>query len=137
MKRFILSIAVAGCLTACDSQLDVRPQGSVDQITIADERGMELLVTNAYASLTQSLRGGTPANWAFGSIYGGDANKGSTPGDGPSAMIEIEFYSILANNDWCREKWAFNYHVIKNANHAINLINSLGNEVNSDIRNAR
>lgn len=137
MRRFILSIAIAGCLTACDSQLDVRPQGSVDQIALADERGMELLVTNAYASLTQSLRGGTPANWAFGSIYGGDANKGSTPGDGPSAMIEIEFYSILANNDWCREKWAFNYHVIKNANHAINLINSLGNEVNSDIRNAR
>lgn len=137
MKRIIFSAITAFAMMACDSQLDIRPQGSVDQIALANERGMELLVTNAYGSLTQSLRGGTPANWAFGSIYGGDANKGSTPGDGPSAMIEIEFYSILANNDWCREKWAFNYHVIKNANHAINLINSLGEEVNADLKNAR
>jgi tetratricopeptide (TPR) repeat protein len=135
-RMLVMQFAAIGLLS-CDSYLDLRPQGSIDKIALSNANGIELMATSAYASLTQSLRGGTPANWAFGSIYGGDANKGSTPGDGPAAMIEIEFYSVLANNEWCLEKWNFNYQLIKNANHTINLINSVGDEVSSDLKNKR
>src|SRR5690606_35195793 len=137
MKRIILLVIAFSGLTACDNLLELRPQGSVDRVALSDQNGMELVVTNAYAALTQSLRGGTAANWAFGSIYGGDANKGSTPGDGPAAIIEIEFYSISANNEWCLEKWRFNYNIIKNANHAINLIKSLDDTVSPSLKEAR
>ncbi|CAL1517265.1 RagB/SusD family nutrient uptake outer membrane protein [Chitinophaga sp. MM2321] len=123
--------------TSCNKALDLRPQGSIDKVALSDANGIDLIVTNAYASLTQSLRGGTPANWSFGSIYGGDANKGSTPGDGPAAMIQIEFYNILSNNEWCLEKWNFNYQLIKNANHAMNFVNSAGDNVNADLKKKR
>jgi tetratricopeptide (TPR) repeat protein len=137
MKKILIVTSLLGGLAACDSQLDLRPQGSVDQISLRNQNGMEMVTTNAYAALTQSLRGGTAANWAFGSILGGDANKGSTPGDGPAAMIEIEFYSVLANNEWCLEKWRFNYNVIKNANHAINLIKTLDESVDAQLKEIR
>lgn len=136
MKKILTFLALI-LFASCNKYLDLRPQGSVDKVALSGENGINLLVTNAYSSLTQSMRGGTPANWAFGSIMGGDANKGSTPGDGPAAMIQIEFYNVLSNNEWCLEKWNFNYQLIKNANHTINFINASGDDVSIDFKNVR
>jgi len=118
------SALIAVTTVSCDKQLEIRPQGSVDKVTLQDTRGIELLVTSAYASLTENGNGGTPNNWTFGSIYGGDANKGSDPGDQPP-INEFEVYNILSNNGYCSEKWNFNYNGIKRVNHTINLINSV------------
>src|SRR5690606_23257996 len=72
----------------------------------------------------ESTWGGSPNNFLLGSVYGGDANKGSDPGDQPY-MNEFENYSLITNNQAFNEKWIFNYNDIKRANHTINIINSV------------
>lgn len=126
MKNIILTLSVF-CLfltVSCDSYLDIKPQGNVDGVALSNADGVDLLVTSAYASLHESTWGGSPNNFLLGSIYGGDANKGSDPGDQPY-MNEFESYSLISNNQAFNEKWIFNYNGIKRANHTMNIINGV------------
>jgi len=128
MRKILSIISFSALITvstvSCDKKLEIRPQGSVDKVTLQDAKGVDLLVTSAYASLTENGLGGTPNNWVFGSIYGGDANKGTDPGDQP-AVNEFEVYTLLSNNGYLNEKWVFNYNGIKRVNHTINMINTV------------
>ena len=73
------------------------PQGSIDENALTNANGVDLLVTNAYANLTENDWGASVFNWTFGGMYGGDANKGSDAND-QSVLNTMELYTTLASN---------------------------------------
>lgn len=144
MKKIILILSITIVFvfftSSCDKYLDIDPQGSIDKSALANETGVELLVTSAYASLTEGdgqAEAGAPNNWILGSMPGGDVNKGSDPGDGmPLSLNEFEQYQILTTNASVNWKWVLNTRAIKRINNAINLINST-QDMNNSLKNKR
>ncbi len=65
-----------------------------------------------------------PNNWAFGSILGGDANKGSDAGDQPF-FNDIEKYMPTPTNQATRDKWLQFYQGVYICNDAIIAVNHL------------
>ncbi|MDX9725286.1 MAG: RagB/SusD family nutrient uptake outer membrane protein [Bacteroidales bacterium] len=135
MKKILSIISISAIFlvltSSCEEKLDITPQGSIDKTALQNETGVELLVTSAYAALTEGEgrgEGGALNNWILSSMPGGDCNKGSDPGDGmPLSLNEFEQYQVLTTNasvDW---KWVLNMRAIKRINNAINLINSVEN----------
>ena len=54
-------------------------------------------------------------------MYGGDANKGSDPGD-QSVLNEMEMYNTLSTNDYLEQKWKWTYKGAKRVNIALNIM---------------
>lgn len=112
-KIFSLLIIALVALWSCGEDfLKIEPQGSLSSGTFENATGVNLLVVNAYANLTENNWGATPFNWTFGGIYGGDANKGSDPGD-QSVLNDMEMYSILSTNGYLNEKFTWTYKGVK------------------------
>lgn len=93
------------------------PQGSVDENALTNANGVDLLVTNAYANLTENDWGASVFNWTFGGMYGGDANKGSDAND-QSVLNTMELYTTLASNGYIDQKWRWVYKGVKRVNKA-------------------
>lgn len=94
------------------------PQGSIDQDALTNQTGIDLLTTTVYANLSENGWGATPSNWTFGSMYGGDANKGSDAND-QAVLNEMETYSTLPTNSYISEKYNWVYRGAKRANIAM------------------
>ena len=112
MKKYIilsLSLSAFFSLVSCgESFLYKEPQGSISQSALENAQGVDLLVTSTYANFTENGWGATPFNWVFGSVYGGDANKGSDAGD-QSVVNEVETYATTTTNGYVNEKWTWVY----------------------------
>ena len=89
---------------SCKKALEQPPLGSVSEELVANKNGVNSLLIGSYAALygmqgsNQSLGGGeawqgSPSNWVFGSIAGGDASKGSDGSDQPAIDPIANFYS--------------------------------------------
>jgi len=65
--------------------------------------------------------GADPNNWIYGSIAGGDANKGSDPGDQP-AIIPLQAYQSDTMNLYNLYKWNAMYEGIARCNDAITAV---------------
>lgn len=121
---FAFSLAASLAMTACgDNFLGKDPQGALTPDGMASVTGVELLTVNAYAGLAARVEDydpyqASPFNWVWGGIYGGDANKGSDPGD-QSVVNEIELYNTIATNGYIEQKWVWVYAVAKRANLAL------------------
>lgn len=67
--RYIITLGFASLLTlgSCGEDfLYKSPQGSIDEAQLTTPDGVELLVINAYANLTENDWGASPFNWAMG-----------------------------------------------------------------------
>ena len=120
-KNIIAAFCCAAILamTSCGEDfLYKAPQGSIDQDALENEIGLNLLVISAYANLTENDWGASPFNWTFGGMYGGDANKGSDPGD-QSVLNEMEMYNTTSTNGYLNEKWGWTYKGVSRANRAL------------------
>lgn len=115
-----LSLGLASC---GEDFLYKVPQGGVDADAMTNAQGAELLVVNAYASLTYPMGFESTSSWVFGSMYGGDAHKGSTQSD-QSVLNAVEKYAITNTNSYLNVKWNLTYYGVKRANLAINVINA-------------
>ena len=101
MKKILsiltISTIVIALMSSCEEKLDITPQGSIDKTALQNETGVELLVTSAYASMTEGegrAEGGALNNWILSSMPGGDCNKGSDPAMGcrcPRSLSSIRF----------------------------------------------
>ena len=83
VKIFITCFALLLGAVACkDAFLEVPATGSLSQAQLTGQAGLEGSLISAYAQLSGlgSYEAG-PSNWVWGSIRGGDANKGTDPGD--------------------------------------------------------
>lgn len=127
--KYILVTGVAAVLSLCscgDDFLGKDPQGSLLPEDMASVTGVDLLTVNAYAGLAARVDNfdpyqASPFNWVWGGIYGGDANKGSDPGD-QSVVNEIELYNTMATNNYIEQKWVWVYSVAKRANLALSAL---------------
>ncbi|MBF6597376.1 MAG: RagB/SusD family nutrient uptake outer membrane protein [Fermentimonas sp.] len=120
---FTLLISVIVMLSSCGEDfLYIAPQGSIDQNALQNQTGIDLLTTNAYANFTELGWGASITNWTFGSMYGGDANKGSD-GNDQAVLNTMETYAVLPTNGYIGEKYVWVYKGVKRINITMQTIN--------------
>ena len=117
---------------SCKKALEQPPLGSVSEELVANKNGVNSLLIGSYAALygmqgnNQSLGGGeawqgSPSNWVFGSIAGGDASKGSDGSDQPAIDPIANFYSD-ANNAYYNGKWKALYEGVSRTNNVLKFL---------------
>ena len=107
-------------LSSCGKEwLEVRPENSVDQYSLADKEGIEAILTGAYSMLdgvnTQFGWESASSNWLYGSIRGLEANKGTDAGDSWAGQPIIT-YSETAYNASLEVKWREVYEAVSRSN---------------------
>jgi hypothetical protein len=105
-----------------DSFLEVKPTGSITNAQLTSKNGLEGTLIGAYAMLTG--RGGFYAgstNWLWGSILGGEANKGTNSGD-QAQVNEIQAYSPQPTNESVLDKYRTCYEGIARVNALLRLL---------------
>lgn len=111
-------------MTACkDEFLEVAPTNSLSSNELSTAAGLDGSVIGTYSVLLG--RGGfytDASNWFWGSVLGGEANKGSDPGD-QSQVNEIQTYNAQTTNASVRSKYARVFEGIARANATLRLAN--------------
>jgi len=147
MKKIVILtfILIVALVYACGEKfLTKEPLGVVSEPALQSAKGADALLIAAYSSL-DGYSGwgnggpwqGSATNWVFGSIAGGDAYKGSDPGDQP-AITPIERMAGLPNNEYFETRWRVLYDGISRSNFALRAIKAAPdlNETNKKIRTA-
>jgi len=123
-KRIIITIFILVVFTvSCqDSFLEVSPTGSITNEQLTSKNGLEGSLIGAYAMLLG--RGGFYAgstNWLWGSIMGGEANKGTNSGD-QAQVNEIQAYNPQTTNESVLDKYRTCYEGIARVNSLLRLL---------------
>lgn len=142
-NKYILALAFTSMLAlgSCgDDFLGKEPQGVLTPEVLANAQGVELMTTSSYSLLANRVDGydpyqATPFNWVWGGIYGGDANKGSDPGD-QSVVNEIEMYNTMSTNGYIEQKWIWVYAINKRINMALQALES-ADDMEDELRKSR
>jgi tetratricopeptide (TPR) repeat protein len=124
--RFKFTAILTSCLMlfalSCDDFLDVPPTGQIGEPQLRTVDGLNAALLAAYSQVNgRAQRMASPSNWVWGSIRGGDANKGTDPGDFQS-INPIQRYENDATIDIIRENWAGVYEGISRANMVLRLL---------------
>ncbi|MBO0948326.1 RagB/SusD family nutrient uptake outer membrane protein [Fibrella forsythiae] len=111
---------------ACkDTFLDVTPAGQLLNTALTTNNGLQGLLISTYAQLNGRgySQTASPTNWVYGSIMGGDANKGSDPADF-NAITPFETYLINASSAELNSRWQALYEGVSRANSVLRLLPS-------------
>lgn len=126
MKKIIFSLTSIILLLAgyaCkDSFLEVPPTGSLAKEQLTTKAGLDGSLISAYAQLSalgQTHSG--PSNWLIGSIRGGDANKGTDPGDG-SEMNPIQTFQYNSTDPVAGNVYQSYFEGVSRANAVLALL---------------
>ncbi len=124
-KITIMTFAVVmmSTVSCTDEFLEVAPAGSLSQSELTTLSGLEGTLIGAYAQLLGRNGNaiGGPDNWFWGTVLGGDANKGTDPGDF-SALNEIQHYSVQTNNGPVNDTYRLLYEGVARANGVLQLV---------------
>ena len=123
-NRVIWSVfAAVLLLNSCsDSFLEVPPTGTLNQDLLATGPGLEAALISTYSQVNgRGNRMGSPSNWVWGSIRGGEANKGTDPGDF-SDINPIQRFEALATQGVINDKYNSNYEGVARANATLRLL---------------
>ena len=114
-----------------DDFLDKPVQGALGDQVLANEKGINGLLTGAYGALhgQGDLSGGNgwesaPDNWIYGAVAAGDAHKGSDGGD-QTPINAIATFSSGADNGFFDNKWRASYEGIARTNSVLKLLATL------------
>lgn len=122
----ILLSIVSSC---SDSFLDVKPKAALSISTLQNNKGVNSLLTGAYALLDgwataegayRSYQVGAD-NWVYGSVASDDAYKGTIAGDQPPISL-IEQHNIASDNIYFRGKWRGMYDGIARTNDVLQIL---------------
>lgn len=117
---------------SCDDYLEVLPTGQLGQSQLVTLAGIDQSLIAVYSQVNgRNLRMASPSNWVWGSIRGGDANKGTDPGDF-NTINPIERFETDASNINPAENWRGLYEGIARANEVLRLIINKGPDVTED-----
>jgi len=118
-------------LYACDkSYLEVPAAGALSQDVLANKIGVEALLVGAYSLLDgEGSSAGTnngpwatsSSNWVYGSVAGGDAHKGSDPGD-QNLITPIEQWNATASNAYLDQLWQQRYDGVQRSNETLRVM---------------
>ena len=125
-----LRIGVVGSVMAAilllysckDSFLEVPVTGQLDSKLLAGKLGLDAAIIAAYSQVNgRGNRMASPSNWVWGSIRGGDANKGTDPGDF-SDINPIQRYEALPTQGVISDKYNGNYELVARSNSVLKLL---------------
>jgi hypothetical protein len=141
MKKILRSKIMWGTLSvilllyACqDSFLEVRAPGVLDQSVLNTTLGLERALIAAYSQVNgRANRMGSPSNWVWGSIRGGEANKGTDPGDF-SDINPIQRFEALSTQGVINDKYNANYELVARANSVLVLVGKAAEDVTEETK---
>ena len=130
-SKILLACLVLVAFYACKkSFLEQSPQGVLDETTLSSEKGVNKILLSAYAMLDGydgglglgGQWGSGGSNFVFGSMAGGEANRGSTPGDQSPNMTNAVRHEYAPANGALNDKWKAFYEGIKRSNTALEVL---------------
>lgn len=127
LKRTSLTmLAFMLVMMSCkDEFLEVAPTGSLSSSLLATKAGIEGALIGAYGSLKgEGSGGGQPAgpnHWVTGTICGGEANKGTDPGDF-SSINPIQRYETDPTAGDINGIWLARYEGVSRTNEVLRLL---------------
>lgn len=153
MKKYlnwlIGATLVGGTFFAACSEdfLDAPAQGSLDNLTLANQAGVEAALISAYSMLDgwnadwgvfNPPWGGAGSNWIWGSVPTDEAYKGSEPGD-QGEVQQVELFQWAPGNGYFNVKFRALYEGIARANATLKLAASVtdlaeGNRIAGEAR---
>ena len=105
-----------------DDFLVIAPPGQLNSALLSGKQGLDGALIGAYSQVNgRFARLASPSNWVWGSIRGGDANKGTDPGDF-SEINPIQIYDALPTLGTIREKYNGTYEGVARANAVFKLL---------------
>lgn len=114
-----ISIAALTLSSCNDEFLEVEPTGVLTESVLASRNGINGALVGVYSQLNgRGNRLGGSTNWVHGSIRGGDANKGTDPGDFV-AINPVQRFEVVPTDVAPADKWRGNFDGVARANQAI------------------
>lgn len=134
-KLLMAGVVLAGSLTvvSCkESFLEVPATGQLDETQLQTLKGADGVLISVYSQLNGRFnRMASASNWVWGSIRGGDANKGTDPGD-YSEINPIQRYEYLASQVVISDNWNGLYEGIARANLVLKLVGNIEASTDAD-----
>ena len=128
----IATVAITTVVAACKkSFLEQETIGLLTEAEAQSLKGANQFLIGSYAALKGIGWEGGTSNWVYGSIVGGEANKGSDAGD-QAAIVPIQNYNASPTNNFFDVKWRALYEGIARTNGTIRIANSLSTNDISD-----
>jgi len=120
-----IAVAAGSMFVACKSSfLEQKTIGVLTEAEAQSAKGARQFLTSTYSALKGSGWEGGGWNWVYGSITGGEANKGSDAGD-QAAIVPIQQFTHDATNSYFNIKWGALYEGIARANGTIRITTKL------------
>jgi starch-binding outer membrane protein, SusD/RagB family len=141
-KLLMLMTAFVFSTYSCsDEFLERKPFGALGDAEVSSKAGVELLLIGAYGILDGNIAGDDPwrgsgTNWVFGSVVGGDANKGTNAGD-QADINEIQRFSSQPTNPYFNYRWRGIYEGITRCNNTIRAAKKLSADIITDAERAQ
>ena len=105
-----------------ESFLTIPATGQLDEAQLSTKKGIEGVLVSVYGQLNgRANRMASASNWVWGSIRGGDANKGTDPGDF-SDINPIQRFEYQTTQGVILDKWKGNYEGVARANLVMKLL---------------
>ncbi len=139
MKKYIfnkLTLAVS-LLTligySCKEDfLTVLPTGAIAKAQLTTKKGLEGALIAAYGQISgYGTRMVHPNNWVWGSVRGGDANKGTDPGDF-SDINPIQRFEYLSTQGVINDNYRGLYEGVARSNNVLGLLKDAQADVSAD-----
>lgn len=135
-------VVLAGIVYGCKDFLEAPPQGTLDDLSLANLAGVEATLIGAYRILggwTPDLGawGAAASNWPFGSVTSDDAYKGSDAADqAPVTDIELYHWGTGGAESYLNDKWRSVYEGVTRANATLRLLERVQAERPNEILEA-
>ena len=128
----LASGAMLVAVSCSEEFLEVPPVGQLSENQLSSLAGIDASLIAAYSQVNgRGNRLGSPSNWVWGSIRGGEANKGTDPGDFTSINPIQRFENNAAGGDM-GSKYNVCYEGIARANSVLRLLTKAGPDVTAN-----
>jgi starch-binding outer membrane protein, SusD/RagB family len=135
ISTFLLLLLVVAAFNACKKGfLDVKPLGVLDEATLSTEKGVNTILLSAYAMLDGhdgsfgvlgNEWGSGGSNFVFGSMAGGEANRGSSPGDQAGNMVPEIRHEGSSTSGSLNDRWKALYEGVKRTNTVLQVLENV------------
>ena len=127
LKYITIAAALLLPMTACDSFLEVTPQGIANSDDLNSVDNVEKMVIAAYSALgNDNYQDGMFSPWPYGDLRAGDAYKGGAgTGDMGDFHLFETFVYLRDDNSYLDKRWYAQYINIARCNDALKRINAL------------
>jgi len=128
----LASTAMVVAVSCSDDFLEITPTGLLVETQLTNLAGLDASLIAVYSQVNgRNQRMASPSNWVWGSIRGGDANKGTDPGD-YNTLNPIQRFETDATNVNLLQNWQGLYEGVARANNVLRLMNKTENITDAD-----